>query len=154
VPDTLPALRSDPSPALVLPPEPRAVLEAAARARHPREACGLLLGRRTNATTTVELALEAANLCVEDASTRFELDPVAHLAAERRARELGLEIVGVWHSHPERPARPSELDRAGAWGSWSTVIVSVRAGVVVELRSWRLVGASFVEERVLRATTS
>jgi len=27
----------------------------------------------------------------------------------------GLEIVGVWHTHPDHPARPSPTDRAAAW---------------------------------------
>ena len=129
---------------LALPAALRARLEAPARARHPRAACGLQRGRRLGARVDVEQAREARNLA--EARDRFELDPADHLAAEEAARALGLAVVGVWHSHPDRPARPSEADRAQAQEGWSYVILSVSAQRALELRSWRFVGAEFVEE--------
>jgi proteasome lid subunit RPN8/RPN11 len=59
-----------------------------------------------------------------------------------------LEVVGVWHSHPDHPARPSETDRNGAWEGWSYLILSVTAEGVPDLRSWRLRGEHFEEEDV------
>ena len=86
-----------------------------ARARYPDEACGLLIGRRCATRARVELVREARNVAAARARERYELDPVDHLAAEELARSLGLEVVGVWHSHPDHPALPSETDRERAW---------------------------------------
>ena len=100
------------------------------------------------APAVVERARSARNL-VASAHDRYELDPADHLAAEDEARALGLEVVGVWHSHPDRPALPSETDRRRAWPGWSYVIVAVASGKAAELRSWRLEGDRFAEEEVL-----
>ena len=123
-------------------------LEGWAREDYPREACGLLLGRADPEGTRVLHVRRARNRTVERARDRFDLDPLDHLAAEDEARELGLAVVGVWHSHPDRPPRPSEADRAGAWSGWSHLIVAVDARSSCGVRSWRLVGDAFVEEEV------
>lgn len=84
--------------------------EEAARA-HPRECCGLLLGRGNR----IALAQSAAN--VHDQPERhFEIDPKALIAAHRAARAGGLELIGYYHSHPNGRAEPSATDRAAASG--------------------------------------
>jgi proteasome lid subunit RPN8/RPN11 len=130
-----------------LPPAVRGQIEAWAAAAYPNEACGLLIGR-AGATVAIEQARSAQNLD-PSARDRYEIDPEDHLAAEDEARSLGLDVVGVWHSHPEHPARPSETDRRRAWPGWSYVIVAVVKGRAVDLRSWRLEGERFREEEVL-----
>lgn len=87
-----------------------------------------------------------ANLNHERPHDRYDLDPAGFLAADREARSAGLEIVGIWHSHPDHPARPSATDLAGAWEGWSYVIVAVTADGAGELRSWRLEDGRFAEE--------
>jgi proteasome lid subunit RPN8/RPN11 len=146
VSDKSPSPRSAHS--LRLPPELRARIERLAVASHPREACGLLLGHREAAGALVVEVHAARNLDASPAGERFDLDPADHLAAEQRARARGLEVVGIWHSHPDQPARPSELDRAQALGGWSYVIVSVAHDAALDVRSWRLEGTRFVEEAV------
>src|SRR5215510_604187 len=74
----------------------------------PRECCGVLLGTAARITT----AIRARNIA--ESSTRFLLDPKAHIEARRRAREEGLEVVGFYHSHPHSRAYPSETDLAEA----------------------------------------
>lgn len=132
--------------ALALPQPLREQLAHWAHERYPREACGLLLGRREATRTTIVRALEARNLAPRDVHDRFDLDPADHLAAEKLARESALEVAGIWHSHPDHPARPSTFDRQHAWHAWSYVIVSVLAGVPDELRAWCLEGERFVEQ--------
>jgi len=127
----------------------RAEIERSACRAYPAEGCGLLLGRQDGALIEIEFARTARNLNTARARDRYELDPADHLAAEAEARTRGMEIVGVWHSHPDHPARPSETDRAQAWENWSYVIVSVGREGAGELRSWRLVDGLFVEEGVL-----
>ena len=127
------------STALRLPPALRSEIEQWASASYPAEACGLLLGHRVEARAVVTEVRLARNLNVERARDRYELDPVDWLAAENDAHARGLEVVGIWHSHPDRPAQPSETDRTGAWAGWSHVIVSVSSAGAQEVRSFRLV---------------
>lgn len=133
---------------LLLPPEVRAELVAQADVGYPDETCGLLLGLSDEAYCCVVAQHPARNLNLERAGDRFELDPLDYLAAEKAAGAAGKAVVGVWHSHPDHPATPSETDREMAWPGWSYVILSVTAGGVVDLRSWRLAGHDFYEEEV------
>ena len=117
-------------------------------AGYPLETCGLLIGQSNNAEVVVGDAIAARNLNRERAHDRFELDPRAFFDAERMARHAGLELVGVWHSHPDHPPRPSATDRAFAWQGWSYLIFSVASGGVAEMRCWRLENEEFVEQEV------
>jgi proteasome lid subunit RPN8/RPN11 len=145
---------------LVLPDARRAELTAWIRAGYPHETCGLLIGRSAagqreagepeaeggKLRTEVVRVAQARNLNSERARDRYELDPADFMQADLAAREDGLEIVGVWHSHPDHPAEPSETDRAAAWEGWSYVIATVTADGVTAVRSWRLEGEHFAEE--------
>jgi proteasome lid subunit RPN8/RPN11 len=139
--------RAGEAPALRLPAAVLGELEAWARAEYPNEACGLLLGSGEPRPFVVR-AVRCANLNRERARDRYEVDPRDHFAAEQAAREEGLEVIGVWHTHPDHPARPSETDRAAAWEGWSYVILSVGAKGVADVKSFRLRGETFVEEDV------
>ncbi len=93
------------------------VLEALlreARTNHPRECCGILLGKHD----AVSAILPAANVHASP-RTQFEIDPQALVNAHRAAREDGLQVIGYYHSHPEGPAEPSATDRAMAAGDGS-----------------------------------
>jgi len=133
---------------LRLPANLRTQLAEWVRAGYPCETCGLLVGRGGDGAREVERVTLACNLNFARAADRYELDPENFLAADGEARAAGLDIVGVWHSHPDHPARPSETDRAAAWSSWSYVILSVGREGVGEMRSWHLVGGRFEEEMI------
>ena len=98
-----------------LPPAVRGQIEAWAAAAYPHEACGLLIGR-AGAPVAIEQARAAQNLDPERRATATSSIPRIFLAAEDEARARGLDVVGVWHSHPDHPARPSETDRAARLG--------------------------------------
>lgn len=131
---------------LRLPRRLRDEIEARALAGHPFETCGLLIGRRSGARTEVLHSSHAENVERERPHERYTVDPIAQLAAEWRARDLGLEVVGVWHSHPDRPARFSETDREAAYEGYSYLVLSVSASGVQDARSFRRIGAVFEEE--------
>ncbi len=145
---TITSARLEPRPSqqLRLPAFQRFQLECWAAQGYPHETCGVLLGHADDGGTRVVQVRRARNLDVERAHERFTLDPSDHLAAENEARELGLDVVGIWHSHPDSPASPSDADRAGAWGGWSYVIVAIDVHAQREVRSWRLGGDGFQEE--------
>jgi proteasome lid subunit RPN8/RPN11 len=129
----------------------RRKLVAWAMEAYPYEACGLMLGRQVASGVEVSEVRRARNLDVTRARDRYELDPVDYLAAEQTAAAQGVELVGVWHTHPDHPARPSATDRALAWEGWSYLIAAVSAGQVTELRSWRLDGGPEFKEEEIRA---
>jgi proteasome lid subunit RPN8/RPN11 len=131
---------------------PAAVLRALrerAAAGYPHETCGVLVGRSTAGRIEVVRQEPAANLDRERARDRYLLDPEAFLRIDAAAREEGLDVVGIWHSHPDHPARPSATDLERAWEGWAYVIVSVGAGGARELRSWTLAAGAFVEQSVV-----
>lgn len=122
---------------------------SAAQAGYPDEVCGLLLGQQDGDVITVCAVHPARNVHPDRTADRFLIEAQDYLDAEYTASARGVQVVGVWHSHPDHPARPSPTDREFAWGGWSYPIVSVLAGVATELRSWRLAGDGFGEEEVL-----
>lgn len=69
---------------------------------------------------------------------RFSIAPKAMLQAQKDARDHNMDIIGIYHSHPDYPAIPSEFDQAIAWPQYSYVIVSVQQGKAIDLKSWSL----------------
>lgn len=76
-----------------------------ARRDHPREACGLLLGRGDR----IEAAVASANVAAEP-GREFEIDPALLLRCHREARGGGPAVLGWYHSHPNGRAEPSAMD--------------------------------------------
>jgi proteasome lid subunit RPN8/RPN11 len=116
---------------------------AHAREALPDECCGLLIG----SPALIERAHRARNL---DASpTRFLIDPRDHFAAIHAARAIGLDIVGVYHSHPATSATPSPADVSEAtYSQYVYVIVSPRIDPA-EVRLFRWQAEAFVEESLV-----
>ena len=115
-----------------------AVVDAAIR-RHgqetyPHECCGALVGRDDRVTDVVALP----NTTDEGPRRRFRVSDSDYRHAERRATELGGELLGFYHSHPDHPARPSQYDLDHAWPTFAYVIVSVAAGTAEDMTVWFL----------------
>jgi proteasome lid subunit RPN8/RPN11 len=88
---------------------------------YPHECCGALVGIRGHATSTVALP----NTTEEGPRRRFLVRPSDYRLAEQRAQELGHELLGFYHSHPDHPARPSQYDLDHAWPTFAYIIVAV-----------------------------
>jgi proteasome lid subunit RPN8/RPN11 len=106
---------------------------------YPEEGAGLLLGSSNGSTRVVRAVLELTN-AREDAArhNRYLLTAQDMMRGEDEAIRLGMDIIGVFHSHPDHPSRPSEFDLEWAMPWFSYVITSVNNGRAVESRSWRL----------------
>ena len=105
---------------------------------YPHECCGALLGKDGETAREVVELLPLANRRNDSPRNRFEVTADDVQMAEKKARELRLEVVGWYHSHPDAPARPSEFDREHAWPWYSYIIVSVQKREPRETTSWRL----------------
>jgi len=135
---------------LDLPASSALILKSWSAEAYPHEACGLILGQTDGARIGAVRVTQAENLNRDRPEDRYILNPEDFLAADRSARQEGLEIVGIWHTHPDHPAEPSGADLAGAWEGYSYVIITTTASGAVDLRSWRLSSGQFVEETVRR----
>lgn len=122
---------------------------------YPEECCGLLLGhlppdRPFKQVIKIWETINAWNPEIgADLTTviphlgqgkrdRFWIDPQDLLSAQRYARAHQMNIVGIYHSHPDHPAVPSESDRLLAWSDYSYLILSVQSGIVPDYRCWTL----------------
>ena len=129
-------------------------MQTHAEQAYPHEGCGLLVGTfdaTTGAKELVRLSLLnnawspdiAADLSQPSGPSmtkarRYWIDPQDLLTTQRQAREQGLSIIGVYHSHPDAAAVPSECDRELAWSTYAYIIVSVHQGTAVDLQNWQL----------------
>jgi proteasome lid subunit RPN8/RPN11 len=101
---------------------------------YPDECCGALIGRDGTVSATFALP----NTTEEGPRRRFLVRPQDYREAEKRARAMGADLLGFYHSHPDHPAKPSQFDLDHAWPSFSYIIVSVRDGKPANMTSWRL----------------
>jgi proteasome lid subunit RPN8/RPN11 len=106
---------------LTITPGVDAAIRAHGEETYPHECCGALVGRDGAVTAIVALP----NTTDEGPRRRFMVRPSDYQLAERRASELGGELLGFYHSHPDHPARPSQYDLDHAWPTFAYIIVSV-----------------------------
>ena len=114
-----------------------------AEREYPRECCGLLVGRIEDGgrTRVVSETYPVENEFEEgERHHRMSIGPLDYARAERLYAGRGLGVVGNYHSHPDHTAVPSQFDleHLAPWPTMSYVVVSVREGKAVDLRSWEL----------------
>jgi proteasome lid subunit RPN8/RPN11 len=89
----------------------------------PEEACGLVggLGDQARLILPVENELHSP--------VRFFMRPIDQFKAMQRIEDSGLELVGIFHSHPNGPARPSQTDLAEFFYPGTLALIASRAGM-------------------------
>jgi proteasome lid subunit RPN8/RPN11 len=101
---------------------------------YPHECCGALVGGGGRVDAIVPLP----NTTEEGPRRRFLVRPSDYRLAEARARDLGGELLGFYHSHPDHPARPSQYDLDHAWPTFAYVIVAVASRAAGDVTVWFL----------------
>ena len=76
------------------------------------EACGLIAGHYGETVYRAEEIVPIKNEL--HSSTRYRMDPQEQLDALMHFEEQGLDLVAIYHSHPNGPERPSPTDAAAA----------------------------------------
>ena len=108
---------------------------------YPHECCGVLLGTVQEDERTVADVVRCGNTRSDSPHDRYHIAPEELIAAQRKARKSGWDIVGFYHSHPDHPARWSATDLAEAhWNGCSYVITSVEQGIATRSASFVLRG--------------
>ncbi|MGH2605065.1 MAG: Mov34/MPN/PAD-1 family protein, partial [Anaerolineales bacterium] len=74
----------------------------------PEEGCGLLEGLRGRVDHVIPVTNSAHS------PFRFRMEPREQIEAMASIEERGLELVGIYHSHPNGPSGPSPIDLAEA----------------------------------------
>lgn len=73
------------------------------------EVCGLLGGRWKGSTAYVQRVTPIANIAA-DPQSYFLMEPQQQIAELLTLAKGGLDLVGIYHSHPQGPLYPSETD--------------------------------------------
>jgi proteasome lid subunit RPN8/RPN11 len=99
-----------------------------AESKFPNECCGAMLGRIDGDRKVVAVAVPIENSYDGAQAARYEISPQDLLAAEREARAHNMDLVGIFHSHPDCDAYFSETDLKNSCPWYSFVVLSVKNG--------------------------
>jgi [CysO sulfur-carrier protein]-S-L-cysteine hydrolase len=117
-----------------LPGEMRAAIVDHAIRDTPRECCGIIAGRDGTPIQVYETRNIAAG------NRLYEIDPAQLIELEfHEFPARGLELVAIYHSHPESPAYPSATDvELAFWPDAVFLICSLADRARPEIRGFRI----------------
>jgi proteasome lid subunit RPN8/RPN11 len=117
---------------------------AHAREDYPNECCGLLFG----VGTAAKYCMRMEN--VEHSPLNYRVDGKELIRAFQEMDEIGLELIGIYHSHTHSPARPSRTDVALAgYPDAHYLIVSLADPEHPDLRAFTIVDGVVTEQEVV-----
>jgi proteasome lid subunit RPN8/RPN11 len=105
-----------------------AVMVAHAERTFPNECCGAMLGAIDGDRKSVSKAVVLENAYAGAQGARYELRPEDLLEADRQARAAGLDLIGIYHSHPDCDAYFSKTDLENSCPWYSFVVLSIKNG--------------------------
>jgi len=123
-------------------------------ASYPFEGCGLLLGHVEEGVNVVTAVRPLPNVWPdeEEKRIRFRIAEDDWRDVEMEALLAELDVVGVFHSHPDNPPIASPRDLAwAAWPGYSYLITEIDKRQPASSLSWQLLAdrSGFVEEKIL-----
>jgi proteasome lid subunit RPN8/RPN11 len=107
-----------------------------ARQAYPNECCGAMLGSIDEDTKTVRIGMPLENAFEGAQAARYELRPQDLLAADKAARECSMDLIGIYHSHPDCDAYFSRTDLQNSCPWYSFVVLSIQKGEFHHANSW------------------
>src|SRR5258708_4586421 len=111
-------------------PDSWKTLQMLAESAYPFEGCGLLLGPFAAEKVATKI-VSLKNILRDEGRGRFDFSfsPQEFMAAQLASEKENLDIVGIFHTHPDHPPRPSKTDEGQPMLSgWINVIASVHGG--------------------------
>jgi proteasome lid subunit RPN8/RPN11 len=100
---------------------------------YPEECCGALLGVGDH----VERPIRLANTSQTGRRQNYRIDPAELIEATRQARDRGVKILGIYHSHPDSEPCFSTVDLANACPWYRFLVLAVDAGRVTAARCYQ-----------------
>ena len=80
-----------------------------AEAEKPYESCAILVGNETDENWIVKEVILTENTA--KSRVTFTISPEKEFEVDQNAKKSNMEIVCIFHSHPESEAQPSETDK-------------------------------------------
>jgi proteasome lid subunit RPN8/RPN11 len=147
---------------LFFPEALRQEVVAHAREGDPDEVCGILAGRNGRVERVFRVSNTADNVGAERGVFRdretgvasagrrrvhYYMDPKDQLRVYNEIDDVGLEVIGYYHSHTHSEARPSPTDVRLATDLTSCyVLVSLQDEQAPAVRAWRIRKADPTDE--------
>jgi len=116
---------------LVLTESQRQLLSRESTSNSPNETCALLFGKKENDKLIVRDVFLAEN--VEESPVNFTISNEQLILGYKEAEEKGLDVIGIFHSHPNSEPYPSATDKKFmeinpvAWVIFSDITKSFKA---------------------------
>ena len=128
---------------LKIPKEIHDNIIAHAREGFPLEVCGILGGRDGAVSAIFRMTNTDAS------NEHFMMEPKEQFSVVKELRAKGLEMMAIYHSHPETPARPSAEDiRLALTPHVSYIIVSLAEPDRPVLKSFKIDAGMVQQEDV------
>ncbi|MFQ5462807.1 MAG: M67 family metallopeptidase [Phycisphaerae bacterium] len=136
---------------IILTQQHRDHLIAHARAEHPRECCGLVVGRRNGDAIRVVKTIRATNITEDDPARAYQIDWETLFQTIRGLRNTAEQLVGFYHSHPTGSSTPSHRDRREAWINHGYLIIARAQDPNPTITAWELQStcADFDQQQVV-----
>ncbi len=117
---------------------------AHAKETYPYECCGFLLGSFEDGGLVREV--RRATNQNQERTDRFVISGEEYAQVQFAADDADLDIIGIYHSHPDYPPIPSQTDiDNAAWEDVYFLIASVHEGMPLNTNVWQ-----FTEEGLRR----
>ncbi len=94
---------------LILTKAQRDILSTEAQNKKPNESCALLFGKKDNDKITVSEIYSVEN--IEKSPINFTVSNEQLIEGYKIAEEKGLDVIGIFHSHPDSEPYPSATDK-------------------------------------------
>jgi proteasome lid subunit RPN8/RPN11 len=99
----------------------------------PKEGCGLMIG----SDGVVQEAVPVPNSYTGPQEDFFVIDPKDLHRVDQESRQRGLDVLGVFHSHPDCDAYFSKRDLEHSCPWFSYVVLSIKKGRFDHANSYR-----------------
>jgi len=99
-----------------------------AESKFPNECCGAMIGNVDGGEKRVTAAVPLENAYEGSQGARYEVRPQDLAEADRHARAVGMDLIGIFHSHPDCDAYFSKTDLENSCPWYSFVVLSVKGG--------------------------
>src|SRR5262245_41266481 len=98
-------------PAITFTPESWQSLKELSEKAYPFEGCGLLLGPLAK-DKKVQRIVTLKNVLRDQGRGRFDFSfsPKEFMEVQQDAEKQNLDVVGIFHTHPDHPPKPSPTD--------------------------------------------
>lgn len=110
---------------------------------NPLECCGYLAGNDHFITHAYPMKN------IDQSNIHYSFEPKEQFKTVKDIRNRGMEVLGVYHSHPETPARPSKEDIRLAYDPQISYVIISLCDEKSDVKSFKIVNGKVEQEELL-----